>query len=204
MDYFYTYRLTCTHPDSPEKYYYGFRKSSDPRNDINYLSSSLFVKRAVKKFGKQFFRKKILKIFETKIEAMEHEMFLHNRLNVAFHPKFFNRYNQSRCGFNGSYLKGKTYEEILGEERAKELREKRRKDAKNKNNSGSNNPMFGKRHSEEMKKKLSEERTGSKHPTFGWFWITDGKISKKVPPGTKIPIGFKKGRKFNWQPPKAA
>lgn len=191
MPYFYTYRITCTHPDSVEKYYYGHRKSEcHPRDDV-YWSSSKFVKTAILKYGSEFFKKKIIRIFASKNEAINHEIKLHERLDVQSHPIFFNRYNQSRCGFNGSYLKGKTYEEIHGIERASELKNKRSKQWKGRNNKGTRNSMYGRTHTEESKKIQSENRKGK---GLGYKWVTNGIETKKIYPNESIPLGWHSGR----------
>lgn len=85
--------------------------------------------------------------------------------------------------------------------------------------SGENNPMYGKRASEETRKKMSiaqsrrkhrkphtdetkkliaesrKKYTGDKHPLFGshFIWITNGKIDKRFN-GVEIPDGWYKGR----------
>ena len=197
---YYVYRITCHHPLSIEKYYYGSRGTTKAPEEDNYWSSSKYVKEAISRFGKEFFTKKIINIFDTKEESLHLEIRLHEKLSVDRHEKFFNRCKQSKWGYNctGTVVKGKTYEEILGIERAAALRQLRSINAKGKNNKGKNNPMFGKTHSVEMKAKLSSERQGSLHPTFGWRWITDGNQSKKIDPSmTIIPDGWKYGRVFN-------
>lgn len=196
---YYVYRITCHHPLSEEKYYYGSRGSSIAPEQDNYWSSSKYVKEAIGQFGLEFFTKKIIKTFDTKEESLELEIRLHEKLSVDKHEKFFNRSKQSKWGYNctGTVNKGKTYEEILGIERAAELRKLRSTNAKRKDNKGKNNPMFGKKHSEEMKNKLSNDRTGDLHPTFGWKWITDGITSRKINPTvTDIPNGWVYGRIF--------
>ncbi len=59
---------------------------------------------------------------------------------------------------NRKRFKGKKIEEILGSEKAKTYKEN-----KSKNNKDSGNPMYGKKHSEEAKKKISEKRKERKN-----------------------------------------
>jgi hypothetical protein len=195
---YYVYRITCLHPDSVEKYYYGFRSCDcDPREDA-YWSSSEYVKEAIKKYGYSFFKKKIIREFLDRESAISLEIKLHNRFEVDTNALFFNRCKQSKWGYNctGNVLKGKTYEEIVGLERAQELRILRSNKAKGKDNSGKKNPMYGRKHSDDMKRKLSLERQGKNHPTYGWKWITDGKNSLKIDPTSAIiPNGWYYGRK---------
>jgi hypothetical protein len=68
MKYHYVYKTTNT---SNGKYYIGL-KSSDTLDD-DYLGSGIAFKRAVKKYGKDKFKKEILSIFSTREEASEFE-----------------------------------------------------------------------------------------------------------------------------------
>jgi len=59
----YVYRITCIHPDSKEKYYYGVRSSKiAPENDVYYWSSSVLVK-----FARNQLRKRVLQEENSKI-----------------------------------------------------------------------------------------------------------------------------------------
>lgn len=205
MTSYYTYRITCTHPASTEKYYYGFRKTNKSPLDDNYWSSSSYVKQAIQKYGLEHFNKKIIKVFDNPEDAISHENRLHEKMQVDQHPLFFNKCKSTKWGYRvtGLVLSGKTYEEIHGEQRAAELKAQRSRDMKayrQKNPvNGSKNPNYGNKWSDEQKRVLSEKHQGEKHPTFGWFWITNGHVSKKVPPGSEIPVGFTRGRKRTWK-----
>lgn len=63
---------------------------------------------------------------------------------------------------NDNFIKGKTFEEAFGEEKAKQIKEILSKCASEK--VGEKNPFYGKHHSEETKKKISEARKGSVPP----------------------------------------
>jgi len=205
MSYYYTYRITCLHPDSVEKYYYGFRKTEClPEND-DYWSSSKYVKEAIKKYGKSQFKKKVLKVFSKPEKAIEHESFLHERLQVDKNPLFFNRCKSTKWGYRvtGLILSGKTYEEIHGEEKAKRLKEIRSiqmKEHRKKNGvKGKKNPNYGKKWSEEKRATFSESRQGEKHPSYGLMWINDGSTSKKISKSDEVPEGWQKGRIRTWK-----
>jgi hypothetical protein len=62
-----------------------------------------------------------------------------------------------------SELAGKTFEEIFGEEKAKELKENLSKKASER--TGEKNPFYGKHHSEKTRKLISEKNMGSECPT---------------------------------------
>jgi hypothetical protein len=180
--YYYVYRITCTHPNSIEKYYYGYRSCSVLPEEDNYWSSSKYILNAINQYGSSFFKKKILKVFFSREEALKYEILLHEKFGVDKNKLFFNRSKQTIWGVNctGVLNKGKTYEEILGKERAIELKKLRSKNAKGKNNSGKNNPMYGKKQKEEVKLKHSARMKGVNHPTYGFTWITNGVDNKKV------------------------
>lgn len=72
-----------------------------------------------------------------------------------------------------SYIKGKTFEEFFGEEKAKEL--KRRISERSKLKVGEKNSFYGRHHSDELKKRFSEERKGIK-PTNCKKVLFDGNI----------------------------
>lgn len=96
-------------------------------------------------------------------------------------------------------IRGLTYEEIFGDEKASELRELRRKQT-----IGENNPMFGKKHTDEWRAQHSEGMSGSNHFNFGKpaftkgrVWINNCLVSKMVSPGdvdALLTSGWKKGR----------
>lgn len=97
---FYVYRITCSHPNSTSKYYYGSRSCRcTPTADTTYWSSSKVVKHARKLYGASSFTKKILATFETRSEALAYEARLHTRFNVKDHPLFFNQANQTTSSF---------------------------------------------------------------------------------------------------------
>lgn len=97
--FFYVYRITCTHPDSPHRYYYGSRGSRVPPEQDVYWSSSRSLRAAIQVWGLQWFRKKILRRCKTRRDAVLYEIELHRRFNVKAHPLFFNRANQTSAGY---------------------------------------------------------------------------------------------------------
>lgn len=192
--FYYVYRITCFHKNSKEKYYYGYRSSSViPMADTRYWSSSKYVLAAIKRLGKIYFKKKILKIFTNRFSALKFEMRLHEKFDVANNPLFFNKSNQTKWGYNctGVILKGKTYEQIHGIVKAQQLKSHRALTSKGVNHQGKNNPMFGKKHSYESIEKLKKSKL-EKKSGVGYFWITNGMLTKKTK--GNIPLGWYKGR----------
>ena len=104
--------------------------------DDNYIGGGRYFIRAVSKYGKKNFRRDILEECEDIISARKLEekyIEIHNTLS----PNGYNLSPTGGCekGFSGTlseehiqaiskWQKGKTYEEIYGEERAKEIKEK--------------------------------------------------------------------------------
>nr|BCT02525.1 GIY-YIG homing endonuclease [Medakamo hakoo] len=98
--FYYVYRITCTHPQAAQRYYYGMRRSTVPPHlDITYWSSSKTLHQAIKTFGQESFHKKIIAVYPTREEALALEMKFHRFFNVKDHPLFFNRANQTSVRF---------------------------------------------------------------------------------------------------------
>lgn len=106
--------------------------------DDNYLGSGLNLKRAIKKYGINNFKKEILAFYDTKKEAFEEENFLVNDKWV----EDTNNYNISVGGYGGNTYKGKTEQEL------NMIREK----LKNNNK--------GKKFSDDIKNKMSLAKSG--------------------------------------------
>ena len=99
--YYYVYRLTCTHPFSEARYYYGVRQCRClPHEETSYWSSSRKVGAARKKFGKEWFVKKIVSVYPTRQAALMKEIRLHHCFNVRDNSMFFNQANQTSLGFD--------------------------------------------------------------------------------------------------------
>ena len=154
----YVYRITNI---IENKYYYGCRSSKvEPKFDLGfkYFSSSTdkeFIKE--QKENKDIFKYKVIKIFPSRKEAEYFETKLHEKFQVQKHESFYNKAKNTLMGFsvegrkqtkehkinNKKHIKGKTYEERYGEERAREIKQKQKKPK-----------------SEEHKRKLSISKTG--------------------------------------------
>jgi hypothetical protein len=171
------------------------------------MSSSKYVNAAIDAYGIDKFNKKILFIFNSREQALKMEMRLHEKFNVANNPLFFNRCNATEFGFlvGSLYTKGKTYEDMYGENLARELKQRRseamKSHSKIRNYDKENNPNFGNKWSDEQKKQLSEKLGGDRSKIKGSFWVTDGNTNIKLKKGSQIPEGMYRGRVVNNNPP---
>jgi len=109
----------------------------DSHNNPNYLGSGPLLKKAIKKYGKENFKKEVIEECSSFEQMVEREEYWLNYYEVGNNPMFYNLQN------SGKGVR------LIGEK----------------------NPMFGKKHSDESKKKISEERKGKsfgeKNPMFG-------------------------------------
>lgn len=203
--YHYTYRITNM---VDHKHYYGARSSEvHPTQDlgIKYFSNSSDKEfMAEQKLNPDNFKYKIIKIFETREEAIALEIKLHAKFNVGVNESFYNKAKQTSIGFDttgtqiifsnernkkiSDKLKGRKRtkeEKLLISKRTKECmvdfsfsEEQKLKQLMNLKNfyknqkenniphhssikcSGENNHFYGKHHSPESRKKISDSNTG--------------------------------------------
>ena len=180
----YVYRITNI---LLKLYYYGTRSTNlNPKDDLGtkYFSSSSnkeFIKD--QKENPQNYKYKVIKMFDTRKEAMDLEIKLHDKFNVGINEKFYNRSKQTSTKFDTS---GTSH---LSNKERKKRSEKWKNDNPNnyRDSSGENNPMYGsarfgelnpfygKSHSKKTKDKLSKSMEGKSHPQT---LETRAKISK--------------------------
>ncbi len=73
------------------KFYFGYKTIK--KDNGNYYSSSKYLKEDIQKYGIQFFKKTIVRYYETEKEAITaEEKYLH-KVNASNNPKFYNRIN---------------------------------------------------------------------------------------------------------------
>lgn len=195
------------------KIYIGKHQTKD-LND-GYMGSGKLINAAISKYGVEQFKKEILFIFdnEDEMNAKEAELvteeFVKENTNYNLCPG-------GRGGFgylNSQYWTSeKRKESINNPDTLEKLRISGYKSKKgiphspeHKKNisnamkgmhdmSGENNLFFGKVHSDETKKIMSDKKVGSLNPQYGSMWITNGKESKKIRKDQSVPNGWYKGR----------
>lgn len=101
MPVYHIYRLTCSYPSSPHKYYYGYRSCAGNSRQDNYWSSSKAVRAAIATYGFAAFAKKVVAVYP-KEAALAREIRLHRHFQVARNPCFFNKSNQTTTKFTTS------------------------------------------------------------------------------------------------------
>lgn len=112
--------------------------------DDNYLGSGNLIQLAVKKYGKENFKKEILAIAKTEKENAENEKRIIKEYNAVEDRSF---YNIHEGGFGGDTWSG------LSEEKKDKLRKEQ-----SLRNSGVNNPRYGAILTEETKEKIRRNR----------------------------------------------
>ena len=86
-------------------------------------------------------------------------------------------------------LHGKTFEELYGEEKAREMKDKLSKHASSR--TGEKNAFFGKHHNEETKRKIAEKNRGRKNETQSKKVLYDGVIYESAAEcGRKLGISY--------------
>lgn len=112
-----------------------------------YLGSGKLLKKAIEKYGKENFKKEILKVFPTARQAYEYEQYLVNDV-VVEDPDFYNL-----C-YGGS-------QQRMTPKIKKKMSENRKGKC-----TGKDNPMYGKTHTPEAKKKIASRwyATGKDNP----------------------------------------
>jgi hypothetical protein len=157
-----------------KKQYVGDRTCVCVPEDDDYLGSGTYFNNAKKKYGKENFKKEILKFFNTKQEAFDAQekyIILYNTLipngyNISpkggygvpdsyLHEETKKKIGKAHKGkinliftkFNFEFKSGKSYEEQMINKYGEEEGLKRSEEYKNKiskNTKGENNPMYGK------------------------------------------------------------
>ena len=132
----------------------------DSKNDDTYYGSGLIIKRAINKYGKENFNKELIEICNSKEELNKKEIFWISEFNSTNSDIGYNLSIGGNGGNLGEYVNKKISEKsklrVVSDETKKKLSIL---------NKGEKNAFYGKHHSEETKKHLSEQKIGFKHTT---------------------------------------
>jgi len=149
----------------------------DSKNNSRYLGSGKLLKLAIEKYGKENFKKEILEHCKTKEELDEKEKYWINLLkstdgNIGYNITF---------GGQTGWMTGMKHSEetklmyslkrkglLIGDKNGM-YGKKHTEEAKNKISNpkfGDKNGMYGKKHTEEAKNKMREKLSGDKNPFY--------------------------------------
>lgn len=165
----------------------------------NYLGSGTLLRRAIEKYGKENFTREIIDIAFSEEELDKKEYDYSIFFNVVESDDWYNLVVGGGVTYGQNPYANKTEEEM------EEIRKK-----KSELSSGSNNPMYGRHHSAETKKKISDIHKigmlGERNPFYGHHHSEETKqmlrelnIGKKATPEMKkhmseSRIGYKNSR----------
>lgn len=133
--------------------YIGMRKFY--KDEDSYIGSGKVLKQAIKKYGKLSFKKETLEECSTFEEMCEAEIKWISHFDAVNNPSF---YNIAYGGHGGCSESTKEYWSQFTPEERKKMRRWGRSPV-----NGDNNPMYGKKHSDETKKLI-----GSKSVNRNW------------------------------------
>ena len=161
------------------KYYYGIHSTNNLED--GYMGSGNLIKTAIKKYGKENFKKEIIADYPTRKEASDHEKMVVTveliELDECYNLKSGGDNENTHCAEIKKRLSvintGKTLStetrnrmSLFQKGRIKtEIHRKRISEGL----LGNNHPMFGKSPTEETRKKMSESHSGEKNHCFGKF-----------------------------------
>lgn len=185
-----------------QKFYIGYHSTTNPNDD--YLGSGVQIRRAVRKYGRANFKKHVVFVSDSELEALEYEAEV-----LRVHLESPDCYNIVPGGRGGPAV-GRLGALAMHQKYTKEDRsgwasessnpEKSRIAMRELNQNG-HKFFHGKTHSIETKALMSKravERLAipSNNSQFGTMWITNGVESKKIKLGSNIPTGWGPGRKM--------
>lgn len=195
-----------------EKYYYGMHSTQNLNDE--YLGSGLILRRAIRKYGKDNFKREIIKIFDSREELVQGEIdlitdeLLNEDLCMNLKPGGSGGFTNEQQKINAE--KSNAKQKILREtniEWVKKCSENKTKAQIKSYENGRKRKYFhnwiGKNHSEETKIKMSESSKGKclgeKNGSYGTCWITNNIENKKIKKeelDQYIILGWSKGRKI--------
>ena len=147
----------------------------DAWNRPNYLGGGRALKNAIKKYGKENFKKEILEYCNSKEELLDREAYWLKFYNVVEDPNFYNMTLSSK-----GWEKGMSRPELIGRKHSEETRLKLRDSHKGKKQTKQTiekrvSKLIGKKRNEEQKQNLSKRKTKS----LFIYWIFKSRIFLK-------------------------
>lgn len=174
-----------------------------------YWGSSYYLTEDIKLLGKEHFKKRILKVWPTRTDAVAHEIELHDKYDVASSERFYNKVKQTSIGFDSTGFK---WSEQAIKKRSKALKQTindpqwKATTGKEKNKTVSETRQnWSQERKDAFSSKISETRKklglakGANNPFYGTKmalgkkWYSNDVESKLCIPGTE-PKGYVLGR----------
>ena len=145
----------------------------DTKNDPNYLGSGVILKLAIKKYGKENFKKETVEVCQDQNELKLREKYWLDFYDAGNNKMFYNWHNHSTGSPKGK--KNPNYKKPLSDYARRKLSEFHRgkvlsgetKRKMSQSQIGEKNHMFGKTHSTEARLKLRNANLGTNNPMFG-------------------------------------
>ena len=137
------------------KYYIGKQKSYTK----SYLGSGTAIKQAIKKYGKNNFKKEILEVCDKEDELKNKELWWIDKYDAIKDKCSYNLVRETSFNNHRSY-DSIEYRQRLSESMKKSLNTPESKIRLKKQNGGKNNPMYGKKRTEEFKRLISRIQKG--------------------------------------------
>jgi hypothetical protein len=165
------------------RYYYGMHSTSNLED--GYLGSGKRLRYSVNKYGEDAHQREILEFYNTREDLAKREREIVNLNEIAKEDCMNIKIGGEGGGgfYNEEHRKKMTYLGIKAfQKKIKEDIEFREKFCKaiSKSLTGEKNPMYGKKHSDISKRKLSISNKGSNNSQYGTCWINKDDKSIKI------------------------
>jgi group I intron endonuclease len=141
----------------------------DSNNRDEYFGSGIWISRSIKKYGRKNFKKEIIEVCSSLEELNNKEIFWISKLNSTDPNIGYNVHNGGTGG--DRYTNNPRIDEIKEKARLKNL--------------GNNNPFYGKSHTIESKKSISEKQKGKFVSEETKKKISDSHKGKNIPEEVK-------------------
>jgi len=173
------------------KYYIGKQK----KYTRGYLGSGIALKHAVKKHGKNNFIKEILEICDTEKELQRREIFWIDKFNAVADKQSYNLIRETSPNKHRRYSDPE-YRHRLSQSITRTLNTPEAKERLKIQNGGENNPMFGKKRTNDFKQKISKIHRGKQLSECTKNLIRRSRVGKVLSPETKEKM--KASQKARW------